>query len=495
MSDATLEAVPVQPAKTKAELEGEKILLEIEQLKEPWWKKPAYLSALLPTLLAFGTLMTAFLTGYFKNEYQLIDMKNESAKREQQLLKLEKDALNTDKDKIQASIAGLEGRKQELEKERAANEAKFRTEQENLDRELGRLNTDRTVMVAEAQEKRQELNDKRAQLEQQYQTQRAAIDKQILALNNDLATLGDEKKRLEDEKVRLEGDKTRLEGEKARLEEENELAPILVHLANIRPESASHRLGDSPSKMVKIIQDARQDKRRQFAQAVEKALNDETSPVARGSLLFVLYKGTGEVKWKESLFSLTRNEGRSLPSQYWNIFDFNDWSMTEKTEALEMATEVLESSQFTTSEEARVFEGFRHFYRGDDTFKNFKNKNNYFNCVKRTRNLARNKSARWYDRLMGFEVLASLSPQAYYVAVAAEATDAEPDGNIMSNVVGEGRPSPGGSNVASLNIPKTVDKAAWGKWLADHRRLVELWTEPELTQLRNDHQLVDKYDN
>lgn len=68
--------------KTQKELEREKLLLEIEELKKKWWKKPSYIAALFPTILALMTLFYGFANGYFqasftKLENQKYDLQNQ----------------------------------------------------------------------------------------------------------------------------------------------------------------------------------------------------------------------------------------------------------------------------------------------------------------------------------------------------------------------------------------------------------------------------------
>jgi len=50
----------------KEELELERLHLEVAALRQRWWTKPAYIAALVPTLIAIGSLSVAWKTGYFQ---------------------------------------------------------------------------------------------------------------------------------------------------------------------------------------------------------------------------------------------------------------------------------------------------------------------------------------------------------------------------------------------------------------------------------------------
>jgi hypothetical protein len=53
----------------KASLELRKLSLEITDLERPWWKRPTYILAALPTLLALIALSVGFLNGYFSAQW------------------------------------------------------------------------------------------------------------------------------------------------------------------------------------------------------------------------------------------------------------------------------------------------------------------------------------------------------------------------------------------------------------------------------------------
>lgn len=479
---STLPVTAESPAElTKTDLENEKLRLEIRQLGEPWWRRPAYVGVLLPTVLAFGTLLTAYRAHYFDNQAKLLALQNESAKQE-------RNGLNAEKEKLQENIAGLQGRKDELEQARAANELKFKNEQGQLDRDLAKLNADRVVMVTDAQAKRQELMEKRAQLEAEYKRQREVLDKQLAGMGKELEDLAKKKKQIEIEKAGLQ----------AKFDEEVALAPIRVNLDTLlhSNENDYRPGGDAPSNLIKVLR-ASGPQHPEYEQELEKALPEAKTPLVRGYLLFVLFQGTGDAKWKEQLFRLTREQNSKLPNGYWRIFIAMEWDPSQTVEMWEMLSETMEAGAFKDSDETNILEAFR-FFRGDTTpYAAFHNKDNYFNCVRRARDLALNRNL-GYSRIDAFDALKTLAPPAYLVAMAQEITAREPDVNLISRDADMFARSFRGINgrvtkglLDQLNVPRDMNASSWKDWVKDHRQLVDRWTEPGLGSVRQSPALLD----
>ncbi len=64
-------------------LQQKKLTLEIAELERPWWKRPPYILAALPTLLAVVALSVGFLNGYFSA--QLTKLENQKHDLETQI--------------------------------------------------------------------------------------------------------------------------------------------------------------------------------------------------------------------------------------------------------------------------------------------------------------------------------------------------------------------------------------------------------------------------
>src|SRR5882762_10361168 len=71
----------------KGSLELRKLALEIADLERPWWRRPAYVLAALPTLLAFATVLVAVFSGYFQAAY--IKLENQKHDIEAQVKEFE----------------------------------------------------------------------------------------------------------------------------------------------------------------------------------------------------------------------------------------------------------------------------------------------------------------------------------------------------------------------------------------------------------------------
>ena len=78
MTETDAEVNSADVTSSKEMLEREKLALEIEQLKQPWWRKPTYILAALPTFLAVVSLIYGFANGYF----QAAAIKLENQKRD-----------------------------------------------------------------------------------------------------------------------------------------------------------------------------------------------------------------------------------------------------------------------------------------------------------------------------------------------------------------------------------------------------------------------------
>jgi len=54
-------------------LESRKLALEITEMERSWWKRPTYILAALPTLLAITALSVGFLNGFFSAQLTKLD--------------------------------------------------------------------------------------------------------------------------------------------------------------------------------------------------------------------------------------------------------------------------------------------------------------------------------------------------------------------------------------------------------------------------------------
>ena len=97
----------------KNSLEIRKISLEITELERQWWKRPSYILAALPTLLAIAALSVGFLNGFFsaqltKLENQRHDLAAEVKEFEARRAELSRqnETLTIENTKIKAELEG-----------------------------------------------------------------------------------------------------------------------------------------------------------------------------------------------------------------------------------------------------------------------------------------------------------------------------------------------------------------------------------------------------
>src|SRR5687767_2687642 len=93
MNDPQIPEVLIQ---TTEDLEKEKLQLEIAELSRAWWKKPAYIGAALPTILALMTIVYGFVTGYFQSEFRRLQNDKAVLEREKATLVQENARLKTE---------------------------------------------------------------------------------------------------------------------------------------------------------------------------------------------------------------------------------------------------------------------------------------------------------------------------------------------------------------------------------------------------------------
>jgi hypothetical protein len=87
--------------------ELQKLDLEIAHLREPWWRRPAYLGLLLPVILGIATLGIGFWTGYVDTQRSLIEVRTEKLRLEEERLTERSDSLRSDFRRRQDSLAAV----------------------------------------------------------------------------------------------------------------------------------------------------------------------------------------------------------------------------------------------------------------------------------------------------------------------------------------------------------------------------------------------------
>lgn len=93
-------------------LELRKLALEIAELERPWWKRPNYILAALPTLLAIVALSVGFLNGFFsaqltklENQRHALELQVKEFETTKEQLRKENEQLKKDKQALSDEIA------------------------------------------------------------------------------------------------------------------------------------------------------------------------------------------------------------------------------------------------------------------------------------------------------------------------------------------------------------------------------------------------------
>lgn len=97
----------------RSRLECQKLQVEIEQIRQPFWKRAGYIASMSPIILALVAFLSAWITGYFNTERQQLE--SDIAE-----LETRRTALMTEADAMQQSIDIIY-----LKLKRAAGEAGY----------------------------------------------------------------------------------------------------------------------------------------------------------------------------------------------------------------------------------------------------------------------------------------------------------------------------------------------------------------------------------
>jgi len=98
------EPTPKDELLTKEDLELKKLALEIKDLERPFWKRPSYVLAALPTLLAIVALIVGSINGFFSA--QLTKLENQKHDLEAQIKEFEstKNSLISQNDQLRQEL-------------------------------------------------------------------------------------------------------------------------------------------------------------------------------------------------------------------------------------------------------------------------------------------------------------------------------------------------------------------------------------------------------
>jgi DNA repair ATPase RecN len=136
---------------TKRRLESRKIELEIKDLERPFWKRPVYVLAGLPTVLAVVTLSVGVFNGYFSASLTKLENQKFAVEAEIKEFEVRRDTLHAENDR--------------LKRENDSVEEKINSIEKRHDSQLVDLNAKR----AQAQQAYDELENKYTALDKKFQ--------------------------------------------------------------------------------------------------------------------------------------------------------------------------------------------------------------------------------------------------------------------------------------------------------------------------------------
>jgi len=85
---------------SKADLERKKLIAELKQSELLWWKKPAYLGIMIPSLIAVLAYIQLYRINWFDNEKKLLEIKKIELIQDIQKFEIEKERIQKMNEKL-----------------------------------------------------------------------------------------------------------------------------------------------------------------------------------------------------------------------------------------------------------------------------------------------------------------------------------------------------------------------------------------------------------
>jgi hypothetical protein len=291
-----------QQDQTKDQLEKAKLALEIQDLRKPIYLKPAFYAVLGPTSLALVTLGIGFYTGLF-------NVQNERIRNETALLEIQKAKLNSDITTLRNDVAT---ERQNLATERERINAELKNERDRLQVETQRIRS----------EAQQEITKEREKSDLEMQKLATAFDTEKRKLIAELEPLQEQIKSVE-EQIKV---KNRELGE-LRVESENRR--IVTLLDQMKGDRNLNPFNVDSQGLIAFLRNE-QDK----ASIVEARLQNETDPLFKANIMYVLYNATQQRIWLDRLFEFVRIEQNARASSIWKIFGAGRWVGDDELEVM-----------------------------------------------------------------------------------------------------------------------------------------------------------------
>ena len=326
-------APPLEEDHSLQALERKKLLREIADLDRSWWRKPAFVGVLGPTLLAAGSLGYGIFTGA-------------------EFLDLERSRLENDKTLL--AIQNIKATNELTEETRKLEEAKI---------ELGAAQSDvaalETKVKTRAAQIETELRTKEAELEAELKRQEAAYAQELQNAKDVLdAELTRERDAFLAEKTRLNTalDALRTQQEERRSAFDAEIAAkeqrleelqkqlrapeVFTLLTSLRESRRSHWSLPSMARLIALASASAETR-----QIIEQEAQNASSALYRASLLYLLQKADpSPVRFQAILDQVDANLKNG---DVWRLFAWGRWTAEEEALVLARIIEAANLKELT----------------------------------------------------------------------------------------------------------------------------------------------------
>jgi hypothetical protein len=429
----------------KERLECLKIQDEILELRRPVYKKVSFYTAFTPIVLTATGLFITQQSGWFDVKRQELENTRTLIESETEALRSEKTKLEIETNQLESDRTNVQGQLSALDKERSDMRAQLEVEKKALDDQIGDL--------------RQQLNEQTKQSEKQLQ-----ITRRMETINrvNDLLNSVIIKRDTYSSTVSIA----------------NPGADTLISML---------RNGGDVGEIA--------------LEAIENKLKDAKADMERAAYLYLLYKGTGSLSWRDNLYLLV---DRPLDELYfYYIFTQGEWTELEMTNALIRTITSVKEQPLNYKWYYVLLQDFEWWskIREDPAMRGvFLDASSL--AIRRTRG-----AGFFLDKQDGLRVLWALSPIAYYSNISElirahsahqmpdeqQAREKEMLEESLANIYRyrniddykSGYELGMRLQVPGLNGPAPLDFGAWERWRAKYTQMVTYWTDPDLKVLRS----------
>jgi hypothetical protein len=448
----------------KLGLDREKAELEVRDLKRPWYRKPQYVLAALPTTLALVGIIAGIYTGYFREKIGNL----EEQKKE----------LALSNEKSQANLKELDNTVNQLNKEtkiatedlkQITNEKDtLLTAQRDLARQVASLNTDRSL----SQNHLQRIKDEYTKIAERSKE----LTLKIGLLENDLSTA--------DMKSLAEFWLGTNQKEDADLEENDDARTQIVNLFSQRPT-----------------------KQKEYVSFFENTyLNPKVPSEKYISVASLLFELTKEPKYRKELLNLTTGYLRAFNtdrdksySALSKIAEFvkglearsyeisKEQSLSDEIQDI-VLNELEKGVSTLTPGSVSVLWLFFRVSPGRPQFLYHSKQSVYLRVVK----LARDVGMELDDS--GLRNLRLFSQTAFLAVIADLIQNKKDTARFVRFVISAKSANSRTRQMMKLEVPGTRSEAEWKSW-ADKpkiKRLVELWFEDDFKTFKSNPDLLDK---